>query len=129
MVYEVQNDMNGNALTIYYNGELIATLNLMQTLDEKHYYHLVSVYADGRAIDEVLCRIFHKSGKESLYGGNPQMSDFKLKQVDIYVSSMLKECQTLETYCTHRKEERIVDELQAQIRVLKQVQKFVSSLL
>lgn len=57
------------------------------------------------------------------------MSDFKLKQVDIYVSSMLKECQTLETYYTHRKEERIVDELQAQIRVLKQVQKFVSSLL
>lgn len=70
MVYEVTKEMNGNGLTIYYNGELIATLNLIQTLDEKHYYHLVSVYADGRATDEVLCRIFHKFGKESLHGGN-----------------------------------------------------------
>ena len=57
------------------------------------------------------------------------MSDFKLKQIDIYVSSMLKECQILETYYIHRKEKRIVEELQAQIRVLKQIQKFISSLL
>ena len=58
-----------------------------------------------------------------------QMSDFKLKQIEIYVSSILKECQMLETYYNHRKEKRIVEELQAQIRVLKQVQNFVSSLL
>jgi len=69
MVYEVTKEMNGNVLIIYYNGELIATVKLNQTLDEKYYYHLVSVYADGTASDEVLCRIFHKFGKESLHGG------------------------------------------------------------
>ena len=68
MVYEVKK-VNGNALTITYNGELVATLSLNESfVMENVYYHVVSVYADGRTTDAVITRIHHKSGKSSTYG-------------------------------------------------------------
>lgn len=57
------------------------------------------------------------------------MSDFKLSQISIYVSASLKEYRVLETYYKHKGDEERVKEIQAQIRVLTDVDKFVSSLL
>ena len=72
MVYEVKNEMNGNGLTITYNGKLIATFNLCETFTGKAFdetfYHLVTVYQDGRSDEEVIAQIFHKAGNSSLYG-------------------------------------------------------------
>ena len=72
MVYEVRKEMNGNALTITYNGKLIATFNLCETFtgkaSDETFYHMVTVYQDGRANEEVIVQICHKSGKSSTYG-------------------------------------------------------------
>ena len=69
MVYEVRKEMNGNALTITYNGELVATFSLNECIAKENvFYHTVSVYADGRTTEEVFTRIFRKAGYSSLYG-------------------------------------------------------------
>ena len=64
MVYEVSKEMNGNALTITYNGKLIATFNLCETFtgkaSDETFYHLVTVYRDGRGHEEVVGQICHK---------------------------------------------------------------------
>ena len=72
MVYEVSKEQNGNALTITYNGKLIAAFNLCETFtgkaSDETFYHLVTVYQDGRANEEVIAQICHKAGNSSLYG-------------------------------------------------------------
>lgn len=69
MVYEVRKEMNGNALTITYNRELVATFSLNECITKENvFYHTVSVYADGRTTEEVVTIIHHKAGNSSLYG-------------------------------------------------------------
>ncbi|MCK9577088.1 MAG: hypothetical protein M0R51_14385 [Clostridia bacterium] len=69
MVYEVKKEMNGNGLTITYNGELVATFSLNECITKENvFYHTVTVYADGRTTEEVITRIVHKAGNSSTYG-------------------------------------------------------------